>query len=156
MVILISPLCQYCTLNAKYGFQTPTELNVTPRCIALLSARDILYAKIYINVHALGTFQCQLLLSVNHNLTRIHLLFTIISHLRNNRTSYRMNGWLIVLDILLTFSVFHQVTEVDILVANLIITCLPIDTLLVTATIVNFAFINVSAFKSCAAHHFQS
>jgi hypothetical protein len=39
---------------------------------------------------------------------------------------------------------------------SFIVTCLPIDTLLVTATIVNSALVDVSTFKSRATHHFQS
>ena len=39
---------------------------------------------------------------------------------------------------------------------SFIVTCLPIDTLLVTATIVNSALIDISTLKSRAAHHFQS
>jgi len=39
---------------------------------------------------------------------------------------------------------------------SFIVTCLPIDTLLITATIVNSALIDIGTFQSRAAHYFQS
>jgi len=39
---------------------------------------------------------------------------------------------------------------------SFIVTCLPIDTFLITTTIVNSALIDIGTFKSRAAHHFQS
>jgi len=39
---------------------------------------------------------------------------------------------------------------------SFIVTCLPVDTLLIAATVVNSALINISTFQSRAAHHFQS